>query len=122
MVGTIMRELTPEEQEMQELLQIKQRPSPYQAKPIGKAIRQVMARSGIGQTQAAEELHAAWNSIAGSLANVSRPGNVSRGVLQIFVQDSSALQELHLQRRQLLTALKDALPQLNIKDLRGKVG
>lgn len=117
-----MREASPEEQEQFELQQIKQRSSPYQAKPIAKAIRQVMARSGLGQTQAAQELLTAWNTVADKLANVSRPGNITRGVLQVFVQDSSSLQELHLQRRQLLADLQRQLPQLNIKDLKGRIG
>jgi predicted nucleic acid-binding Zn ribbon protein len=118
-----MRDLTPEEQEQFELQQIKQRSSRYQAKPIGSAIRQVIARSGLGQTQAADELLAAWKSVAGpALGSVSRPGNISRGVLQVFVRDSSALQELHMSRKQLLAALKQAMPQLTVKDIRGKVG
>jgi predicted nucleic acid-binding Zn ribbon protein len=118
-----MRELTPEEQELYELQQIKQRSSRYQAKPIGSAIRQVMARSGLGQTQAAEELLKAWKTAAGpTLGSVSRPGNVSRGVLHVFVQDSSALQELHMSRKQLLIVLQQSMPQLKIKDIRGRVG
>lgn len=113
---------TPADQEQYDLQQIKQRPSPFQAKHIGKSIRQVMARSGLGQTQAASELQAAWNKIAGRLAEVSRPGNINRGVLQIFVRDSSALQELHLQRRQLLGDLQLLLPHVTISDLKGRVG
>lgn len=116
-----MRDPTPEEQEQYELSQIKQRPSRLQAKPIAGAIRQMMIRRGLGQTQAAQELHDAWNKIAGPLASVSRPGNVARGVLQIFVQDSSALQELHLQRKMLLEQLRQAMPQLQIKDIKGRV-
>jgi hypothetical protein len=117
-----MPDPTPEEQEKYDLSQIKQRPSRYQAKPIASAIRQVMVRRGLGQTQAAQELQDAWNSIAGRLASVSRPGNIARGILQVFVQDSSALQELHLQRRTLLEQLRQAMPQLQIKDIKGKVG
>lgn len=118
-----MRELTPEQQEQYELQQIKQRTGRYQAKPIGRAIRQVMARSGLGQTQAAEELLKAWKMAAGpTLGAVSRPGNITRGVLQIFVQDSSALQELHLSRKTLVILLQQSMPQLNIKDIRGRVG
>lgn len=118
-----MRELTPEQQEQFELQQIKQRPSPYYAKPIGRAIKQVMVRSGLGQTQAAEQLLTAWAAAAGpTLSSMTRPGNVSRGVLQVFVRDSSALQELHLCRKQILAALTQSMPQLNIKDIKGRVG
>lgn len=118
-----MPELTPEQQEQYDLQQIKQRPSRYQAKPIGKIIRQALARSGLSQTQAAQQLLQAWQQVAGpALAAASRPGNISRGVLQIHVRDSSVLQELHLCRKQLLQALQQAMPQLNLRDLRGRVG
>lgn len=118
-----MRELTPEQQEEEELAQIKQRPSPYRAKHIGKSIQSILARKGLGQTQSAFDLSQAWESAAGAkLAAVTRPGNLSRGVLQVFVKDSSALQELHLCRRQILTELKDALPHAEITDIRGRVG
>lgn len=117
-----MQELTPEQQEQYDLQQIKQRPSRYQAKPIGNIIRQSMARNGLSQTQAAQQLLEAWQQIAGqALASTSRPGNISRGVLQIHVRDSSVLQELHLSRKQLLQALQKAMPQLNLKDIRGRV-
>lgn len=117
-----MREPSPEEQEKYDLQQIKQRPSRYQAKPIAGAIRQMMVRRGLGQTQAAQELLSVWVSIAGPLASVSRPANIARGILQVFVQDSSALQELHLQRRVLIEQLSQAMPQLKIRDIKGRVG
>lgn len=118
-----MRHSTPEEQERYELGQIKQRHSPFLAKPIGKAIRTVMARSGLGQTQAAQELQSAWEKAAGpSLSQASRPGKISRGVLQVFVRDSSALQELHLQRRQVLVQLQQLMPQLAVRDIKGRIG
>jgi predicted nucleic acid-binding Zn ribbon protein len=117
-----LREIDPEQREQFELQQIKQRPSPYMASPIGKLIRKRMARSGLGQTQAALELAEVWRSIAGpQLSGVTQPGNLQRGVLQILTRDSSALQELHLCRRQLLADLQQALPQANIKDIRGRL-
>jgi hypothetical protein len=118
-----MKHLTPEEQERYELGQIKQRSSPFIAKPIAKSIRAVMVRSGLGQTQAAGELQSAWEKAAGpSLSQASRPGKISRGVLQVFVRDSSALQELHLQRRQVLAKLQQLMPQLSVRDIKGRIG
>ena len=64
-----------------------------------------------------------WAIAAGpALAAVSRPGNLSRGILQVFVRDSSSLQELHLMRRQILQAMQASMPQANIKDIRGRIG
>jgi hypothetical protein len=117
-----MREIDPEQREEFELQQIKQRPSPYRADHIGKSIRKLMARSGIGQTQAANEIESAWKTVAGKqLAAASRPGNLNRGTLQILMHDSSAMQEFHLCKRQLLGELQRLLPHANIKDLRGRL-
>lgn len=116
-------EPTSDEDEAWNLSQIRQRRSRLNAKPIGSMIRTLMARSGYGQTQAVEELLTQWRLAVGpSLAESTRPGNISRGVLQVLVADSSSLQELHLCRKQILAALKGAIPQAGITDLRGRVG
>lgn len=102
--------------------QIKQQPSRIQAAPIGRPVRQLLSRYGITQTQAAQDLAEAWKQAAGpELASVTRAGNITRGVLFIFTQNSCALQELHLRRRQILLALGRSLPHVTIKDLRGRV-
>jgi predicted nucleic acid-binding Zn ribbon protein len=118
----VMREIDPKQREEFELQQIRQRPSPYRAEHIGKSIRRLMTRSGIGQTQAAAEIESAWQSVASKqLASVSRPGNLNRGTLQILMQDSSAMQEFQMCKRQLLVELQRMLPHANIKDLKGRL-
>jgi len=110
------------EEEAWNLGQIRQYGSRLNAKPIGSVIRQLMARSGYGQTQAAEALLESWRQAAGpALAKSTRPGNISRGVLQIFVADSSSLQELHLCKKQLVAAMNSAMPQAGITDIRARV-
>ena len=85
-------------------------------------MRQTLIRHGLAQTQVAQQIEVAWKEAVGAqLAAVTRPGNISRGVLQIFVRDSVALQELHLSRRQILAALQQALPHFKIQDFRGRV-
>ncbi len=118
-----MTDLTPEQQDALQLAQIKQRPSPYRAKHIGVSIRQLMARTGLGQTQAAEELARTWSEIVGpQLSASTHPAKISRGVLNILVQDSSSLQEFELQKRRLLAELQKKLPHAGIKNIRGRVG
>jgi hypothetical protein len=112
-----------QKQEAWDLAQIKQRPARFQATPIGKAIRQLMIRTGLNQTQAQLQTEKAWEEAAGPiLAKVSRPGNLIRGVLQVFVRDSSTLQELHLNRQQILRTMQQALPEAKIKEIRARVG
>ncbi|MEZ6138059.1 MAG: DUF721 domain-containing protein [Pirellulaceae bacterium] len=111
-----------EREEAWNLSQIKQRSSRLNAKPIGSMIRTLMARNGYGQTGAAEELHQQWRTAAGEpLASCSRPGNIARGVLHVFVNDSSSLQELHLCKKRILTALTANMPQAKIRDIKGRV-
>jgi predicted nucleic acid-binding Zn ribbon protein len=112
-----------EQQEAWNLSQIRQRPSNLNAKPIGSLVRTLMARRGYGQTQASEELERQWKLAAGqTLGAYSRPAAISKGVLNIVVDSSSALQELHFSKKQILKQLNAAMPQANIRDIRGKIG
>ncbi len=111
-----------EEEEAWNLGQIRQYGSRLNAKPIASVIRTLMARSGYGQTQAVEQLTESWREAAGPvLSKSTRPGNISRGVLQVFVADSSSLQELHLCKKQLVADLKRLMPQAGITNIRGRV-
>ena len=111
-----------EDEEQRNLTSFKQRPSRLNAKPIGAMVRKLMAQSGYGQVQAAEELSKQWEVAAGpTLARTTRPGNIARGVLLVHVADSSSLQELGLCKRQILQRLQKNYPQANIKNLRGRV-
>lgn len=119
----VVRELSDQEREEAELQQIRQQSSPYQAKHIGRSIRQIMARTGLGQTQSAMEVAQAWAQAAGpQLASVSRPGTLSRGALVVYVKDSSAMQELQLCQRQMLAELQRVLPQAGIRSIRCRLG
>jgi predicted nucleic acid-binding Zn ribbon protein len=112
-----------EKNEAWNLAQIRQRPPRFQAAPIAKAIKQLMVRTGLNQNQAILQTQQSWTTAVGpQLALVSRPGNLVRGVLQVFARDSSALQELHLRRSQILKAMQQAMPEADIKDIRFKVG
>ena len=64
-----------------------------------------------------------FGRIAGpQLAAVTRPGNISRGTLGIFASDSSAVQELHIRRQQLLRDLQKEMPHAGITGLRARLG
>ena len=117
-----MAEPTQEQIDQWNLSQIKQTRSRLHAKPIGTMIRRLMSQRGYGQTQAVDQLEAAWKEAAGpTLGKVSKAGKISRGVLTVFVNSSSSLQELHLAKRQLVASLNQALPGSKITDIRGRV-
>ncbi len=120
-----MSRLEPTEEEMEawNLAQIKQRGSNLHAKPIGSVMRKLMAQRGYAAIQATNELHENWKEIVGEvLASLTCPGNVSRGVLQVIVSDSGAMQELSFRKKQILAALKVKLPEAKVEDLRFRVG
>ncbi len=81
-----------------------------------------MARRGYGRLISAENYDQAWQQAAGVLAHASRPGLLQRGVLQIIVNNSTAVQELTFQKRQLLRSLGEQLPDQKIRDLKFVVG
>ena len=116
------REPTPEEVERWELAQIKQGHSRLFARPIGSVMRKLLAEKDYGAAQSAQDLADVWTRIAGpTLAPVTRPGKVSKGVLLVEVANSLALQEIHFQKTKLLKALQTELPAHKVTDLRFRI-
>ncbi len=104
------------------LASIQQRASRLNAKPIGSVVKNLMRRRGYGQTQASDRLASAWATAVGEeLASVSRPGNISKGNLIVFVANSACLQELHLRKRQVMRSLQAQLPEMGLKDIRPRI-
>ncbi len=61
---------------------------------IGDVLANVMARRGYGNQQSSKELETTWLQAAGQkLADLSRPGSLRRGTLEIVVKNSLALQD-----------------------------
>jgi predicted nucleic acid-binding Zn ribbon protein len=62
-----------------------------------------------------------WREIVGDiLASYTRPGNIKRGALEIYVDSPLVMQELSMQKRQILASLQQRLPDHHIKSLRLK--
>lgn len=90
---------------------------------IGETISALLARRGYAQIETTEALMQAWNKAAGELlAKKTRIGLVKRGTLEVHVENSTVLQELTFQKRQLLKKISAAVPEFKIKDLRFRVG
>lgn len=90
---------------------------------IADSLATLLARKGYAQVQTAATCERAWRDAAGpKLAPHSRPGLVKRGVLEITVRNSAALQELTFQKKHLLAKIIAALPDQKIKDLKFRVG
>lgn len=90
-------------------------------KRIGDVVNRLMARRGYAQMQHATDLQAAVGQAVGKhLQAHCRPGKLSRGVLEIFVRNSSVLQELTFQKKHVLGQL--ARVEEKIRDLKFRVG
>ena len=65
----------------------------------------------------------AWKDIAGlQLASKTRPFRFIKGKLLLTVSDSQWLQTLMFLKPEILTKIKNNFPDLNIKDIQGKLG
>ena len=92
-------------------------------KRMADVIARLMARKGYGQQQSADEIRAAWNVIAGDQwQSQTRVGVIRRGVLEVIVGNSVLNQRLEFEKRRLLTELRKQLPQVNINDIRFRIG
>jgi predicted nucleic acid-binding Zn ribbon protein len=96
---------------------------PRGPEPIRNILAELMARRGFARVQSAGAMEAAWSEAAGEMmAKYTRVGAVKRGKLEVVAVNSMLVQELTFQKQKLLAALKKALPDESIKDLRFRVG
>lgn len=103
----------------------RQRRGFYARKPkaIGDVLAQLMAKRGYAAVQQNQQLQAAWNEAAGPmLAKFTQADRINRGKLEVTVANSTMLQELSFEKRRLLSAMQQALPEAKVTDLRLKVG
>jgi predicted nucleic acid-binding Zn ribbon protein len=93
-----------------------------QPKPVANIIAQLVQRKGYAQVRQAGQYNDAWASAAGHFAAQSEVGQLSRGVLEVTVANSLVMQELTFEKERILAALKAALPDAGVKQLRLRVG
>ena len=117
--------MTPEELEERNLHSDYRRksvriPPPKQMREV---LSQLLAKKGYAQVQSAATCDAAWREAVGQkLAVDTRPGNVSRGVLEVLVRNSAAAHELGFLKSKIVKMLTKLIPDQRIRDLRVRVG
>jgi predicted nucleic acid-binding Zn ribbon protein len=91
---------------------------------VSDVLSELFALRGYARVQADQQLADGWAASAGSpVARQTRVGALRRGVLEILVDNSTLLYELATYRKATLLAdLQDRLPELNLRDLRFRVG
>ena len=95
---------------------------PKLAKRIDGVLAELIAKRGYARELSSESLLEVWGEAAGRLASHSRPGNLKRGVLEVIVKSSAALQELGFQKKRILKKLTQLAPEQKILDLKFYVG
>ncbi len=92
-------------------------------KSAGELLARVVARRGFTQGAFDSELQAAWQQAVGEeFAGKTRATRIRRGMLEIIVDSSPALQQLGFVRNQLLADIQAAMPDAAIKGLTFRVG
>lgn len=90
---------------------------------VARWVNQLVARWGIAESQSSNELEQAWRDVAGAaLADRTRVGAIRRGVCEITVDNSSLLQQIAFQQRDLLRKLQERKPHFAITQIRFRVG
>ena len=94
----------------------------------GDVVADVIRVHGYARVTSQRTLEKAWRqavaeTVTGvAAAHASRPGNVRRGVLTVWVANSAVNQELTFQKRALLARLHDLAPEVCLRELRIRVG
>lgn len=92
-------------------------------KSASYVLNQLLARKGYLQQKSSNELSDVWNEVIETRWQTkTKIGNISRGVLEVIVQNSAVSQHLNFQKQALLKKLQQMLPQNKIKDIRFRIG
>lgn len=91
---------------------------------LSEILSRLFAARGWGRRQARLHLERAWETAVGpQFAPQTRLTAVTRGIMEIEVENGALLQELaHFHKRKLLEKLRELLPTTTIKDLRFRAG
>jgi predicted nucleic acid-binding Zn ribbon protein len=94
-----------------------------QPKQIGTMMGQVLGELGLEAAAAAFQVGQRWEEAVGpDVARHARPAGLRGNVLEVVVDSSVWSQQLQLQRREILSALRELLGEAAPGDLRFRVG
>jgi predicted nucleic acid-binding Zn ribbon protein len=86
---------------------------------VGRLMSRLMARTGYDREQSTSAVADAWREAAPpGFRDASQPGNVRRGVLDVFVSHSAHVQELGFHKHSIVARLKQLVPDAGISDIR----
>ena len=90
---------------------------------LDSLIAELMARRGYARQLTASIFDEVWTQmLAPIMAKQSKPGKLRGGILEVTVANSTILQELTFQKRNLIQMLNQKLPDQPISDIRFRIG
>lgn len=94
-----------------------------QPKTVGKVLARLVMKNRYACVESGEGLAEVWRKIVdGLVAERTQAVGVNRGKFEVVVAHSTLVQELSFDKPRLLAALRQALPEVKIDDLKFKVG
>lgn len=91
--------------------------------PLGDIVKEVFEGIERGRTLTKEDVENRWKEIAGSAASRhTRPVSLRKATLTVFVDSSSWMQEMSLQKRKILKQLKSAFGKDKISGIHFRIG
>ena len=91
--------------------------------PVGNVVAEILSRNGLGRPRSTEQRDAVWRNVIGEeLAGMTCCGIVRRGRLDVIVANSTLMQELTFRKSELVEGLKQQLPELEVQDIRFRIG
>lgn len=91
-------------------------------KRIDGIISDLITRRGYARVFSNNELQAAWNQVVSAPLNgLTCPGKLSRGLLDVEVENSAALQELAFSKQKIINDLNQLLDGQRVRDIRFRV-
>ena len=89
---------------------------------IDGILSDLMTRRGYARVFSNNELLEAWNkAVPAHLRRLTYPGKLSRGLLAVDVENSTALQELAFSKHNIITELNRLIDGQGVRDIRFRV-
>ncbi|MEM6471401.1 MAG: DUF721 domain-containing protein [Planctomycetota bacterium] len=86
---------------------------------VGSLVGKLLARRGYASVAEQDQFQQAiMQAVGESLGAELKVGKLNRGVLKVFAPDSVTVQELVFQKRQILKAIGEFVPDNRVKDVR----
>jgi predicted nucleic acid-binding Zn ribbon protein len=91
--------------------------------PISEVLKSVFTQLENRKISSQEEIESLWKSLVGDAGfKHSRPASLKKSVLTVKVDSSTWMQELSMQKRQLLKGLKRDLGKDRISEIQFRIG